>query len=426
VKTISKNLKILGLALSLASSLLGTAQAETLKKSDAKSAVVRTVPVVVNLGAAPIGSRRKIENGKGDELKQQPVAGIPTREGPAPERNSLLGTAISLDPSARPDLAGFQRKVPGDVFGGVDARLSRGTDGKAKLQEMMQSLFNLLGEASETEEGELQPGDTPYGNADSMFGADAGQKKSGATGTTVAPSTYDEEGLHAADGGKTAESYKGTTLGNVGTALGNGLPSTPTGQALQQAMDQIKSDSNGDAAKDDKPKDAKPDAGTEPKNNEPKVTTSSDGNVTKFEYPDGTVAVRNETNGTTTTLYKDGSTKTTKNGTGEVIDETPPTTSIPDSDHQGVPLPAQIQKQLDADLEALRAIGPKKEPGNVDPGEGSEAGSPVGTVDEDAAIPDKKSGIINPGSPEVETHPRPSVNQGRPSLGPDETVIHYE
>lgn len=375
MKTISKKLKALTLTLSLGSTLMIPALA---KNSQAETSIRIASPIssklprVVHLGDQDLSSPKKPGSDKGPKVDQEPIGGVPTRDGKTVGNSNLPeGLALSLDPSARPDLANFKRKQQGDDFFGTDDRLNRGQNGLARLRDIFTSLLQLGGSAN-APEGDVQPGDTRYGNEESMVG-----------------------GGVIDDTKKGAKSY-------ADTVTNSDEDNSPGGIAKRQAKEEEEFLSAT-------------------------TKTSSDGTVTKDTLPNGTVRVRDENNGTTTTLYPDGSTRTVDNETGKVIDSTKPSTSMPDPDHEGAPLPADIQKQLDDDMAKLRAAGPQHIQGNIDFGdEGADAGMPVGKADKSAPVPDKKKGLINPGTPEATTPAHPSLDQDEVPFGPDQNVIHVE
>jgi hypothetical protein len=386
-----------------------------------------SVPDLGNRGNNPLGSPRKVGDGPASQFKQQPIAGFPSQAGKPSSENSFPGgIGIPMDPSMRPDLSTFLKKIPGDLssllgsflpgssstsnsggsLGSVDSKtqtdlssfqkklpgdesgkggdssqgndsLSRlisdgGGDGLTKLREKVDSLFSGPQDSKSTSSGSAPGGNTPYGSEGAMMG-----------------------GGFVDDVQKGAKNY-------TNTVTNSNEDNTPTGIQKRQAKEE---DEFQSATR----------------------KTSSDGTVTKDTLPNGTVRVRDENNGTTTTLYPDGSTQTVDNKSGKVIDTTKPSTSMPDPENQQAPLPAVLQKQLQADLAALRAIGPKHEAGNVDfGGEGADAGMPVGVIDRSAPIPDRKGQITDPSPTDGTTTPAHPTNiDGKPSSGPSQNIIHY-
>jgi hypothetical protein len=255
-----------------------------------------------------------------------------------------------------------------------------------------------------------EPGDSPTdsGSAprdpESMLSADKG---AGTAGSTIAPVTNDDEGVHDVAHAN-PDDYG--VLGKIGTAIGSGLPSTSTGQALKQATDEIDADSNPDAGA------VQPAPGPDDIVSEHE---SSDGTVYVIKFGDGTTIVADKNNNTTTTTHPDGSTDTRDETTHKSTHTDPLTT--PDAEHQGAPLPDSIQHSIDADIEDLRALKPATDDGATDPnpdadpgfgsGSGSGSGSPAG-----GPIGNPQSG--DPGAPGIQDTTSPPAGFGQGAVEP--------
>jgi hypothetical protein len=332
-----------------------------------------------------LGPGRKIDDGKGGVSNQNTISGPPSKGSkPATGTSQPGGIEVSVDPSARPNPTDLKKGKPIDGLPGqegLDSRLTdRVGDPKGRLKDAGEALLTDPKGGGSASSGDVQPGDTRYGSKESLIGG-------GVVDDTV----------------KGAKAYKGEVTGTA--------DNTPGGSAIRQANEE------SDFLSADR-------------------KTSTDGTVIVDTLPNKTVRVRDENNGTTTTLYPDGSTQTVDNKTGNVIDKTDKlvdkkSTSIPDSDSQGAPLPAEIQKQVDADLAAARKqlhVGSARQPGgtnpnNTDPApDGDETtGAAAGAVDKAARLPDKMGLIGNPGSADATSPARPSVNQEGPPKGTDPT-----
>jgi hypothetical protein len=148
--------------------------------------------------------------------------------------------------------------------------------------------------------------------------------------------------------------------------------STPTGQALRQALDEI------DGAE---------------------KHTSSDGVVSVTRRSDGSTEVTNTDNGTTTLLKKDGSTVTSDTSTGKVIDKTD-AVGTPGPDGEYVDLPPEIEAQILADVARMRADQKAGGGGDgaTDPSDADDpnAGTPTGDVPDMEAV---KVGMIGQPAP---------------------------
>jgi hypothetical protein len=182
--------------------------------------------------------------------------------------------------------------------------------------------------------GDLHPGNN---REESMLGADTTT-----SGTSLAPVTNNDEGVHAADGGKTAKDFGDGTLGKA--AAGIVSPPGPAHDQMQYAMDEIKSDSGRSATNNSAA---------------PKDHTSSDGKVSSHRNDDGSTTVNDYSNGTTTTLNKDGSSTTSKiDSNGNIVPgstTTTPAPSIPDEDHQSAPVEPHFAKLMQ---EAIKSEHP--------------------------------------------------------------------
>jgi hypothetical protein len=380
---------------------------------------------------------RQTGSGKSGVSNQNPISGAPSkRNKPATGSSRPGGTEVSIDPSARPKPGSLERGkafegLPGQK--GIDSRLTdRAADPKGRVKETGESRLRDPRSGGNAGSGTVQPGDSRYGSKESMIGADANGKP---TGTTIAPSIYDDEGLHAVDGGKTAKDNEGNELGRIGTAIGSGGLRGPTADAMKQALDEQdgKSPGAGSAGGDvgSGSSGGKSGSGTANPDEITEYHTSKDGRSTVWKYADGRVEVRNNETGTTTTQYPDG-TIVDKDKDGKTTTTQPP--SIPSPGNQGAPLPAELQKQIDADVAAARKqarVGGSRPPGGSDPNHtdpvpdhGDASGTGSGAEGETKAVPVKSRLIVNPGSPGVSSSSsRPTLDQqGRPSgSDPNET-----
>ena len=351
--------------------LAGEALAKDSKQKDVPRQDTSKVKNAHVGGDAQLGSGRKIGGDKGGVSNQNAISGPPSKPNqPAPGSTRPGGMEVSVDPSARPDPGGLKKGkslegLPGQQ--GLDPRLTeRGSNPKGDVKQKGEAL--LQDPRSGGGKSGVEPGTTRYGSKQSMIGK-------GVVDDTV----------------KGAEQYKGNVTGTA--------DNTPAGSQQRQLKEDIKFDS------------AAPDP-------------SSDGKVTKWTADDGTIRVRNEDNGTTTILNKDGSTLTYDNKTGDVIDRTKPSTSMPDSDH--APLPDEIQKQIDADVQKLRGDNTRqpggRNPNNTDPvpDDNDATGTGTGEADESQPIPDKSRLIVNPSSPDGSAaRARPSLDHAEAPSGSD-------
>jgi hypothetical protein len=374
---------------------------------------------------------RQTGGSKSGVSSQHTTSGPPSKGNkPSTQSSRPGGTEVSIDPSARPNPGDLER---GKAFEGLpgqkdlDSRLTDREDPKSRVKETGEAL--LKDPRGGGGSGAVQPGDSRYGSKESMIGADATGSKGGPTGTTIAPSRYDDEGLHAVDGGKTAKDNEGNELGRIGTSIGSGGLRGPTADAMKQALDEQdgKSPGAGSAGGDAGSGSSGGNSGskTAGPNDITEYHTSKDGRSTVWKYGDGRVEVRNNETGTTTTQYPDG-TIVDKDKDGETTTTEPP--SIPGGDNQGAPLPADLQKQIDADVAAARKqarVGGSRQPGGADPNhtdpapDGDDA-TGSGAADETKAVPVKSGLIVNPGSPGASSSSaRPSLDQDRVPHGSD-------
>jgi hypothetical protein len=383
-----------------------------------------------------LGPGRKAGDGSRGVSNQNAISGVPSKGSkPQPGSSRFGGMEVSVDPGARPDPGTLQRGkglegLPGRP--GLDPRLNqRGRDPRGGVEQKGEALLGdpRSGGGNTT----IQPGDTRFGSKQSMIGKDASGSKAEPTGTTIAPSTFDDEGLHPGDGGKTAKDNEGNELGRIGTLIGSGGLRGPTADAMKQAIDEQdgKSPGAGTAGGDagSGSSGGSSGSGTADPNEITEYHTSKDGRSSVWKYADGRVEVRNNETGTTTTQYPDG-TVVDKDKDGKTTTTEPPTSSIPTPDNPGTPLPDEVQRQIDADLEQLRGSssrrGGGRNPNHTDPvpDDNDATGTGSGVADESQPIPDKSRLIVTPTSPDGSVaRVRPTLDDREPPSGsnPNET-----
>jgi hypothetical protein len=379
-----------------------------------KVPVVKTAPatpaqpnvvVVPKLPSAAVadnqlGPGHKINNGKIGDVIKTPVSGVPT-SGKPPSSGSTLpgGIATSLDPSARPDVSGFQKGLGTDLLG---KDLSRG--GLAGAQRTLED----PSVTASAESAGKNPGGSGYGNEESMVGAGA---EKGTAGTSLAPVANDDEGVHGGLSAEKQKEYEGTVLGKVAGVFVTGGDNSTRGQALKQATDEIdgKSPSTSDSGTAGGSGSSGSSGSTDTGPKVVETHTSSDGVVSSTKFDDGTVVVVNTDNGTTTTQNPDGST-VTRDKDGNKTTTPAPSTSIPNPDNEGAgSLPPELQALHDQEMAQIRANAPKHVSG-AGPENPSGGGDDTGYTpgNKTGATVDKKQQLLGGDEFESVTHVRPS------------------
>jgi hypothetical protein len=344
----------------------------------------------------------------------------------AESTTARVGTGLDLEPGGT-DPAGDLRAEVNDLSGAFtddgDADDLLALDVPTADELRAELIADLTGGSSGGEGAGGAPPDD--GSFDTRFGSKESLIGDGVSGNTRVVFDKDE-GVRATDGQKAlAKEFEGTGLGDLAGKF-NSAGIGNAGQVLRESGQDIES-----------------------------IHTSKDGVVTAIKTTDGTTIVTNKDNGTTTTLKPDGSSTTTKTNPdgsttttdqdGNVVATTPPPekkeeTAPPDGDGAKdpgpdgtVPLPEELQAEIEADLERLRALKPETGDGVTDPSEIDDAAFGAGALP-GSAVPDRKLDLIgNPGTEDLRTgggsppnpdpgtiDPVPGADDGPPATGPED------
>ena len=246
------------------------------------------------------------------------------------------------EPTGPPPAPGDRRDLGDEATGTAE-----GASGLGQVDEQVASFINPL--AGSSNEGGEDPVSSWIDAVEGKTGIDVGGSPDEQTDPTPGIGKDAIAGDFVNDAKKGAESAK-NNISDPSSA------STPTGQAMRQALDEI------DGAE---------------------KNTSKDGVVTSTKRSDGSIEVTNKENGTTTLLKPDGSTVTSNTETGKVIDTTK-AVKDPGPDGEYGDLPPEFEAQLAADVAAMKAAQQAGGGGDgaTDPSDADDpnAGTPVADV----------------------------------------------
>jgi hypothetical protein len=255
---------------------------------------------------------------------------------------------------------------------------------------------------------------------ETMFGADTSS-----AGTSIAPVTYNDEGVHAADGGKAQKDFGGGILGKA--AQGIVSPPGPTHDQMQYAMDQIKSDSNGTPNNNSNGTSNNNSNGNNAGNSSGSTPDKPVNGITTFHNDkDGSTTVTDLNNHTVTTLYNDGSSDTWKcDDTGKKLgdpEHSDPnkSPSIPDEDHQGavnLPFSNLVHDALKSEHQPSHENDNKNVVDSDIPGTVSSSDLTGGANVKDRLLSDNGTTLDGPGGGPVFGTPGPNNNHATPDFG---------